>query len=133
MIALLSRDEREGRECRCLASLADNLLQKQQKQPGPTARFAVSRLGFSGEERHTTSLTVRDKVVVTGAARGIGQEFARSLAAAGAFVVAADVNDCAATLDLMEAESGKAVGVTLDVRSAGSASDMIGAATRAFG
>jgi len=83
----------------------------------------------------TIQLTVRDKVVVTRAARGIGQEFARSLAAAGAFVVAADVNDCAATLDLMEAESGKAVGVTLDVRSAGSgsASDMIGAATRAFG
>jgi NAD(P)-dependent dehydrogenase (short-subunit alcohol dehydrogenase family) len=80
----------------------------------------------------TTQLTVRDKVLVTRAARGIGQEFARSLAA-GAFVVAADVNDCAATLDLMEAESGKAVGVTLDVRSAGSASDMIGAATRAFG
>src|SRR6202045_3667328 len=81
-----------------------------------------------------TELAVRDKVVVvTGAARGIGQEFARSLAAAGALVVAADVNDCLATLDLIEAEHGKAIGVALDVRSARSASDMTGAVTRAFG
>ena len=82
----------------------------------------------------TTELAVRDKVVViTGAARGIGQEFARSLTAAGALVVAADINDCAATLDLIKAENGKAIGVTLDVRSAESASDMTSAATRAFG
>src|SRR5271163_4112238 len=82
----------------------------------------------------TTELAVHDKVVViTGAARGIGQEFARSLAAAGAFVVAADINDCSATLDLIKAENGKGIGVTLDVRSAESASNMTGAATRAFG
>jgi NAD(P)-dependent dehydrogenase (short-subunit alcohol dehydrogenase family) len=37
---------------------------------------------------------VQEKVVIiTGAARGIGQQFASSLAAAGALVVAADVND----------------------------------------
>ncbi len=77
----------------------------------------------------TTELAVRDKVVViTGAARGLGQEFARSLAAAGALVVAADINDCSATLDLIEAENGKAISVALDVRS-----DMTNAATRAFG
>src|ERR1700724_2048351 len=82
----------------------------------------------------TTELAVRDKVVViTGAARGLGQEFARSLAAAGALVVAADINDCSATLDLIEAENGKAISVALDVRSAESASDMTNAATRAFG
>jgi 3-oxoacyl-[acyl-carrier protein] reductase len=82
----------------------------------------------------TTELAVRDKVVViTGAARGIGQEFARSLAAAGALVVAADINECSATLDLIKAENGKATGVALDVRSAESASDMTSAATRAFG
>ena len=82
----------------------------------------------------TTELAVRDKVVViTGAARGIGQQFARSLAVAGAFVVAADINDCSATLDLVKAENGKAIGVALDVRSAESASDMTDAARRAFG
>jgi p-cumic alcohol dehydrogenase len=82
----------------------------------------------------TTELAVRDKVVViTGAARGIGQEFARRLAAAGALVVAADINDCSATLDLIQGENGNAIAVALDVRSADSASEMASAAMRAFG
>ena len=42
-------------------------------------------------------------VVVTGAARGIGLEFARGLGAAGAQIVAADIADCTATLDLLRA------------------------------
>jgi NAD(P)-dependent dehydrogenase (short-subunit alcohol dehydrogenase family) len=51
---------------------------------------------------------VRDKVVlITGAARGIGQEFARSFAAAGAHIVAADIDDCSATLGLVEAQVAK--------------------------
>src|SRR3981189_2714272 len=79
-------------------------------------------------------MDVREKVVViTGAARGIGQEFARSLAAAGAHIVAADINDCSATLGLVEAQGAKAIGVTLDVRDAISAVGMATAATRAFG
>jgi 3-oxoacyl-[acyl-carrier protein] reductase len=79
-------------------------------------------------------MDVRNKVVViTGAARGIGQEFARSLAAAGARIVAADINDCSATLGLIEAQGAKAIGVTLDVRDAISAVGMATAATRAFG
>jgi 3-oxoacyl-[acyl-carrier protein] reductase len=83
---------------------------------------------------NTTELAIRDKVVViTGAARGIGQEFARSLSVAGALVVAADINDCSATLDLIKAENGTAIGVVLDVRRAESASDMTNVATRAFG
>jgi len=82
----------------------------------------------------TTELSVSGKVVIiTGAARGIGQEFARSLGAAGAFVVAADINDCSATLDLVKAEDGKAIGVGLDVRRAESAAEMVSAATQAFG
>jgi NAD(P)-dependent dehydrogenase (short-subunit alcohol dehydrogenase family) len=79
-------------------------------------------------------IDVRDKVVIiTGAARGIGQEFARSLGAAGARIVAADIKDCAATLDLVRAEGGRAIGIGLDVSDAASAARMAGAAVGEFG
>jgi NAD(P)-dependent dehydrogenase (short-subunit alcohol dehydrogenase family) len=79
-------------------------------------------------------MDVRDKVVViTGAARGIGQHFAKSLAAAGARIVAADINDCADTLDLVRNVGPEAIGVRLDVGDAASALMMAEAAVRAFG
>src|SRR5438132_517439 len=79
-------------------------------------------------------LDVQDKVVaITGAARGLGQEFAASLAAAGARIVAGDINDCAETLDLVRKAGNDGVGVTLDVTDPGSARDMVEAAMRAFG
>src|SRR4051794_11526609 len=79
-------------------------------------------------------MEVRGKVVVvTGAARGIGRELARSLAAAGAHIVAADINSCAATVDQIKAEGGEALGVTLDVRDVASAAETAAEATRAFG
>ena len=56
-------------------------------------------------------MDVRDKVVaITGAARGLGQEFARTLAAAGARVVVGDINDCAETLDLVKQAGRKGSG-----------------------
>lgn len=79
-------------------------------------------------------MDVRDKVVaITGAARGLGQEFARALAAGGARIVVGDVNDCGDTLDLMRDAGGEGVGVKLDVTDAGSARAMIDAGLRAFG
>ena len=79
-------------------------------------------------------MDVTDKVVaITGAARGLGQEFARSLAAAGAHIVAADVNDCAETLGLVSAEKGRGISARLDVTDAGSAGAMVEAAVSAFG
>jgi NAD(P)-dependent dehydrogenase (short-subunit alcohol dehydrogenase family) len=79
-------------------------------------------------------MDVTDKVIaITGAARGLGQEFARSLAAAGAHIVAADVNDCAETLDLVSAEKGRGISARLDVTDAGSARAMVEAAVSAFG
>src|ERR1043166_1873253 len=79
-------------------------------------------------------MDVTDKVVaITGAARGLGQEFARSLAAAGAHIVAADVNDCAETLDLVSTEQGRGISTRLDVTDAGSARAMVEAAVSAFG
>jgi 3-oxoacyl-[acyl-carrier protein] reductase len=79
-------------------------------------------------------MDLRDKVVaITGAARGLGQEFARSLAGAGARVIAADINDCTATLELVHAQGGNGIAVRLDVTDAGSARAMVAAGLEAFG
>src|SRR6266576_4495505 len=72
-------------------------------------------------------------IVITGAARGIGREFARYLAGLGARVVLADVDDCAQTLDLVQAEKRTAVCAKLDVANAASAMDMARTALDAFG
>ncbi len=72
-------------------------------------------------------------IVITGAARGIGQEYARYFAGLGAHLVVADISDCAPTLDLVKAAGGSAIGATLDVASAASAAEMARAALDAFG
>src|SRR5258705_7393345 len=72
-------------------------------------------------------------IVITGAARGIGQEYARYFGSLGAQVVIADINDCSQTLDLVRAEKGTAVCAKLDVASAASAMEMARTAVEAFG
>src|SRR3989442_6449539 len=72
-------------------------------------------------------------IVITGAARGIGQEYARYFGGLGARVVIADINDCAQTLELVKAEHGTAVGAKLDVASAASAMELARTALDAFG
>jgi len=72
-------------------------------------------------------------IIITGAARGIGQEYAHSFAAAGARVVAADISDCSATLELVKKAGGEAIGVKLDVGNAASALAMAESTTNAFG
>ncbi len=79
-------------------------------------------------------MEVTGKVVaITGAARGLGREFAVSLADAGAKVFAADINDCAATAELIAAAGGEAATCRVDVADAGSAAAMAEAAVAAFG
>ena len=57
-------------------------------------------------------MDLKEKVaIVTGAARGIGREYACSLAAAGAAVVAADQRDCSETVTAVQAGGGKALGI----------------------
>jgi p-cumic alcohol dehydrogenase len=81
-----------------------------------------------------SSMNVDGKVIViTGAARGIGQEYAHYLGGLGARIVAADINDCAGTLDLVMTARGTAVGVKLDVASAASAMELAKTALDAFG
>ena len=72
-------------------------------------------------------------IVVTGAARGIGQEFARGLGAVGGCIVAADINDCSATLELLTGAGVSAIAVCFDVQDASSAREMTDAAIKAFG
>jgi 3-oxoacyl-[acyl-carrier protein] reductase len=72
-------------------------------------------------------------IIVTGAARGIGQEYAHSFAAAGARIVAADISDCSATLELIKKDGGEAIGVKLDVGNATSALAMAESTTNTFG
>ena len=76
-------------------------------------------------------MSVAGKVVlITGAARGLGFEYARSLGAAGAIVVAGDVRDCA---EAAAAAGNGAIGVTLDVADMVSAEAMAAAAVERFG
>jgi 3-oxoacyl-[acyl-carrier protein] reductase len=73
---------------------------------------------------------IRGKVVlITGAARGLGLEYARALHAAGAKIVAGDVADCAAA----RAAGDRVVAVRLNVTDMASCQAMTQAAVDAFG
>ena len=72
-------------------------------------------------------------IVITGAARGIGQEYARHLGSHGARIVIADITDCTKTLDLVKAAGAGAAATKLDVANASSASDLARTALDAFG
>jgi 3-oxoacyl-[acyl-carrier protein] reductase len=77
-----------------------------------------------------------DKVaIVTGAAQGIGEAYARALAAEGAAVVVADLNADKGTLVAkgIEADGGRAIFVSTDVSSPDSANAMAATAVEAFG
>jgi 3-oxoacyl-[acyl-carrier protein] reductase len=76
-------------------------------------------------------MSVEGKVVlITGAARGLGYEYARALGEAGARVVAGDVADCAAAA---EAAGNGAIARELNVTDVASADSMAEYAMDAFG
>lgn len=75
-----------------------------------------------------------DKVViVTGAARGLGQEYARQFARRGASVAVNDLRDCSETLKIIEQEGARGLAAETDVTSAESAAAMAAAVVQAFG
>ena len=72
-------------------------------------------------------------VLVTGAARGIGQQYVIDIVAAGGRVVAADRTSCDATLGLLGAKADQAIAVTIDVTDPASVKTMADAAVAKFG
>lgn len=81
-------------------------------------------------------MRLKDKVVVvTGAAQGIGEAYARAIAAEGASVVVADLNEASgkAVVDSLIAAGGKALFVQCDVSSAESAASLVEQVKAEFG
>ncbi len=72
-------------------------------------------------------------VIVTGAARGLGQEYARQFARLGANVAVNDLRDCSDTLKIIEQEGGAGIQAKTDVTSAESTADMAAAVVKQFG
>jgi len=72
-------------------------------------------------------------VVVTGAARGLGQTYAQRFASLGARVVACDVRDCEETGRLCREQGPDAIGLETDVTDAHSTAAMAATAVDRFG
>lgn len=72
-------------------------------------------------------------VVITGAARGLGQEYARQFARLGASVAVNDLRDCSESLAIVEREGAQGLATTTDVTSAESTSEMAEAVVDKFG
>jgi NAD(P)-dependent dehydrogenase (short-subunit alcohol dehydrogenase family) len=71
--------------------------------------------------------------IITGAAQGIGAEYARALALEGAAVVLADVVDASAVADAIKQGGGRALALKVDVTSPESTQRMAQAAIETFG
>lgn len=83
----------------------------------------------SGVPANARDFGVRDRVVIiTGAGQGIGREFARQFAAAGAISVVADLNvdNAAKVVREIEGAGGRAMAVRVDVGDKGSVDAMVG-------
>jgi 3-oxoacyl-[acyl-carrier protein] reductase len=79
-------------------------------------------------------MKLKDQVaIVTGAARGIGQEYCLALAREGAKVVAADILSCEETVTKVKEAGGEALGIVADVASEQSTLAMATQTVQRFG
>ena len=77
---------------------------------------------------------LQDKVsIITGAAQGIGAEFARAFAAEGANVVIADISSTASLVAEIGDAGGEAIGIKADITNSESLQEMVAATEDAFG
>lgn len=72
-------------------------------------------------------------VVITGAARGLGREYARQFARRGANVAVSDLRDCGDTLGIVEREGAAGLATETDVTDAGSTAALAEAVLERFG
>jgi len=72
-------------------------------------------------------------VIVTGAARGIGQAYAQRFAGMGAKIVATDVSPCDETLAAIKSAGGDGIAVKVDVVDMGSVTAMAEKTVAAYG
>ncbi len=72
-------------------------------------------------------------VIITGAARGLGQTYARRFAQLGAHLVVSDLRDCAETVARCRQAGGQAIGFETDVTDAASTRAMAESALQQFG
>jgi NAD(P)-dependent dehydrogenase (short-subunit alcohol dehydrogenase family) len=72
-------------------------------------------------------------VVITGAARGLGQEYARQFARRGAQVVVSDLRECDETLAIIKSEGADGIAVSADVTDSTSTMEMAKVAAKQFG
>ena len=79
-------------------------------------------------------MRLKDRVaIVTGAARGIGQEYCLALVREGAKVVAADIRSCEETVTKVQGAGGEALAVPVDVTSDQSTQAMVTQTVQHFG
>ena len=79
-------------------------------------------------------MALSDKVIIiTGAARGLGQTYARRFAELGNQIVVCDQRDCAQTVARCREAGARAIGFETDVTDAASAEAMAGRALEEFG
>ena len=72
-------------------------------------------------------------IVITGAARGLGQEYAKQFARRGANVAVNDVRDCGDTLNIIEQEGASGLKTITDVTDAASTLEMAETVIAKFG
>ena len=72
-------------------------------------------------------------VVITGAARGLGQEYARQFARRGAQILVSDLRECDETLAIIKSEGADGIAVSADVTDATSTMEMAKVAAKQFG